>query len=62
MNQLENRVMRSLTWEEMQALMDMGKLLEKAFGYKVYKITVTGDTMDPTKVHGVMVSFNFNEG
>ena len=58
MKEFSNTSLRHLEWSEMEAIQKACELIEKVFKKKIYKVQVTGDTTNPTDVHGVMIAFD----
>jgi hypothetical protein len=58
MRDFKNNVIRHLESDEMLAVMECSKLLEKAFKKKVFSVVVNPVTNNPTDVFGVAFAFD----
>lgn len=60
MRELNNQLSRHLDLEEMQAIIEAGKILEKTFRKKVYRINIKKNEALPTDVYGIDFTLELN--
>lgn len=58
MKDLINKVNRDLSFDEWQALMDVSKILEKAFKKKIFQMTINPVNNNDSDIYGLTISFD----
>lgn len=57
---MENRLARSMDWDEVEAIIQAAKVLEKGFKKTTFKIIVNPNEANPTDAWGILFSFDLN--